>query len=148
MRLHRRARISQRSRYLRNRATKKFLLSLSAATAAQSYLGSPLQVSRLEALIGNRFWPFGALARSLKPRAFPWAQRDESGPGKSNTGFSGCGGGPVNSQSSIRSKSSHWRKSPLNPKLSATRKVEIRHRSICLPDFPAVSQVRRYSFRD
>ena len=32
MRLHRRARISQRSRYLRNRATKKFLLSLSAAS--------------------------------------------------------------------------------------------------------------------
>jgi hypothetical protein len=48
MRLHRRARTSQRSRYLRNRATKKFLLSLSAATAAQSYLGSLLQVSRLD----------------------------------------------------------------------------------------------------
>ena len=37
---------------------------------------------------------------------------------------------------------------PLNPMLSTIRDVETTQRSICLPDFPAVSQVRRYSFRD
>ena len=38
---------------------------------------------------------------------------------ESNTGFLGLRGGPVNSQSSIRNKCSHWRKSPLNSKLLA-----------------------------
>jgi NAD(P)-dependent dehydrogenase (short-subunit alcohol dehydrogenase family) len=40
------------------------------------------------------------------------------------------------------------RNSPLNPMLSATWKLAMTHRSICLPDFPAVSHVRRYSLRD
>ena len=43
-------------------------------------------------------------------------------------------------QSPIRSRSSHWRNSPLKPMLSATWKLAMTHRSICLPDFPAVSQ--------
>jgi hypothetical protein len=42
---------------------------------------------------------------------------------------------------------SHWRNSRLKQMLSATRNVEMRHRSICLPDFPAVSHVRRYALR-
>ena len=48
-------------------------------------------------------------------------------------------------QSPIRSRSSHWRNSPLKPMLSAIWKLEMTHRSICLPDLPAVSHVRRYS---
>ena len=40
-----------------------------------------------------------------------------------------------------QSAASYWRKSPLKPMLSATRKVEMTHRSICLPDFLAVWQV-------
>ena len=51
-------------------------------------------------------------------------------------------------QSPIRSSCSHWRNSPLRPILSAIWKLAMTHRSICLPDFPAVSHVRRYSLRD
>jgi hypothetical protein len=51
-------------------------------------------------------------------------------------------------QSPIRSSCSHWRNSPLKPMLSATWKLAITHRSICLPDFPAVSQARRYALLD
>jgi hypothetical protein len=40
------------------------------------------------------------------------------------------------SQSPTRNNSSHCRKSPLNPKLSATWKVAMTRRSIRLPDFP------------
>jgi hypothetical protein len=40
------------------------------------------------------------------------------------------------SQSPTRNRCSHWRNSPLNPMLSATRNVEMRHRSICLPPLP------------
>ena len=40
--------------------------------------------------------------------------------------------------SPTRNKCSHWRKSPLKPMLSAIRKLEMTHRSICLPDLPAV----------
>ena len=44
-------------------------LSLSAAIAAQSCLGGLREVSRgFRALIGNCFWPPGALARSLTDR--------------------------------------------------------------------------------
>ena len=43
-------------------------------------------------------------------------------------------------QSPIRSISSHWRNSPLKPMLSAIWKLAMTHRSICLPDLPAVSQ--------
>jgi hypothetical protein len=46
-----------------------------------------------------------------------------------------------------RKRCSHWRKSPVNPILSATWKLAMTHRSICLPDLPALSQVRRYSLR-
>ena len=42
---------------------------------------------------------------------------------------------PVRSISDSRSSSSHWRKSPLKPMLSAIWNVEMTHRSICLPDF-------------
>jgi hypothetical protein len=56
--------------------------------------------------------------------------------------------GPSSSQSPIRNSSSHCRNSRLKPMLSATRKLEMTHRSICLPDLPAVSHVRRYSLRD
>ena len=52
--------------------------------------------------------------------------------------------GPSGSQSPIRNNSSHCRNSPLKPILSTIRNVEMTHRSICLPDFPAVSHVRRY----
>jgi hypothetical protein len=45
------------------------------------------------ALIGNRFGPSGALARSLK-RAFPWAQSDKSGPGSQKLPLEGWG--PLN----------------------------------------------------
>jgi hypothetical protein len=45
--------------------------------------------------------------------------------------------------SPIRSKCFHWRKSPLKPKLSATRNVEITQRSICLLPFPARWQTDR-----
>ena len=38
-------------------------------------------------------------------------------------------------QSPIRSRASHLRKSPLQPMLSAIWKLEMTHRSICLPDF-------------
>ena len=55
---------------------------------------------------------------------------------------------PGNSQSPTRNSSSHCRKSPLKPMLSATWKLAMTHRSIRLPDFPAVSHVRRYSFLD
>jgi hypothetical protein len=49
--------------------------------------------------------------------------------------------------SPIRSRSSHWRNSPLKPMLSAILKPAMTHLSICFPDFPAVSHVRRYSVR-
>ncbi len=45
-------------------------------------------------------------------------------------------------QSPIRSRSSHWRNSPLKPMLSAIWKLEMTHRSICLPDF---RQFRRFA---
>jgi hypothetical protein len=45
------------------------------------------------ALIGNRFGPSGALARSLK-RAFPWAQSDKSWPGSQKLPLEGWG--PLN----------------------------------------------------
>ena len=41
----------------------------------------------------------------------------------------------------MRSRSSHSRKSPLKPMLSAIWNVEITHRSICLPDLTAVSVI-------
>jgi hypothetical protein len=43
----------------------------------------------------------------------------------------------------------HWRNSPLGPVLSAMLKPsdDASLDSICLPDFPAVSHVRRYSLR-
>jgi hypothetical protein len=41
-----------------------------------------------------------------------------------------------------------WRKSPLKPRLSATRNVETTQRSIGLPFFPARSQTERYSPRE
>ena len=50
--------------------------------------------------------------------------------------------GPTDYKSAVRlerngnaSKCSRWRNSPLKPMLSATRNFEMRHRSICLPDF-------------
>ena len=43
---------------------------------------------------------------------------------------------PASLQSPIRSKCSHCRKSPLKPRLSATWKLEMTHRSIGLPLFP------------
>ena len=48
-------------------------------------------------------------------------------------------------QSPIRSRCSHCRNSPLNPMLSATGNLEMTHRSICLPRFPARWQADRYS---
>jgi tetratricopeptide (TPR) repeat protein len=51
-------------------------------------------------------------------------------------------------QSPIRSRCSHWRKSPRNPNFSAIWKVEIMQRSMRLPDFPAISEALRYSLRD
>jgi hypothetical protein len=44
-------------------------------------------------LIGNRFWPSGALAPEAGKCAFPWADSDKSGARKSN-GFFGCGARP------------------------------------------------------
>jgi CDGSH iron-sulfur domain-containing protein 3 len=41
-----------------------------------------------------------------------------------------------NFQSPIRSKCSHWRKSPLNSMLLASWKVEMTHRSICFAGLP------------
>ena len=46
----------------------------------------------------------------------------------------------LRSQSPIRSKSSHCRRLPLKPRLSATWKLEMRQRSICFRSFPARSQ--------
>ena len=42
----------------------------------------------------------------------------------------------------------HWQEPPLNPMLLADLEAfaDYTHRSICLPDFPAVSHVRRYPF--
>ena len=41
----------------------------------------------------------------------------------------------------IRSRSAHWRNSPLKPMLCAIWNVENTHRSICLPDLTAVSVI-------
>ena len=49
----------------------------------------------LTELIGNRFWPAGALSGSLKPEAFPRAQSDKNGSG-SQTAV----GGPTSRSSS------------------------------------------------
>jgi hypothetical protein len=50
--------------------------------------------------------------------------------------------------SPIRSECSHWRCSPWKPRLWATGNVEMTHRSICLPDFPARAYADRYSRRE
>jgi hypothetical protein len=55
-------------------------------------LSSRFPESSLE-LIGNCFWPSGALARSLKPKACVSMGADwQQGAGKSNTGFFGFWG--------------------------------------------------------
>lgn len=67
---------------------------------------------------------FGA-AEVLTPRAFPDPHRSRP--------LSAV----ANSQSPVRIRCSHCRKSPLNSRLSAARNVEIMQRSICFPSFPA-----------
>jgi hypothetical protein len=50
-------------------------------------------------------------------------------------------------QSPISRRCSHWRNSPSKPMRPAILKLAMTHRSICLPDLPAGSQVRRYCLR-